>query len=126
MVLVPLSRLLLWEAGGLGGDIGSRLSLSDLGSDSSQESSTLELPSGDTLDTLVSLPVSRCWVLPPSSWSEIFVFRGYTGADLVFPSHCSQFKCFEIEIKTGADGDSIQFILSMFCSPKEKAWLNIE
>ena len=76
MVLAPLSRLLLWEAGGLGGDIGSRLSLSDLGSDSSQESSTLELPSGETFDTLVSLPVSRCWVLPPSSCSESFVFRG--------------------------------------------------
>ena len=74
MVLVPLSRLLLWEAGGLGGDIGSRLSLSDLGSDSSQESSTLELPSGDTLDTLVSLllvtPVSSRCVLLASSWRE--------------------------------------------------------
>ena len=87
MVLAPLwlSRLLLWEAGGLGGDIGSRLSLSDLGRDSSQESSTLELPSGETFDTLVSFPVSRCWVLPASSCSETFVFRGYTGADLVFP-----------------------------------------
>ena len=60
MVLAALSRLLLWEACGLGGDICSRLSVSDLGSDSSQESSTLELPSGDTLETLVSLPVSRC------------------------------------------------------------------
>ena len=117
MVLAPLSRLLLCEAGGLGGDItGSRLSLSDLGSDSSQESSTLELPSGETLETLVSLPVSRCWELLVSSCRESFVFRGYAGADLVFPSHCSQFKCFEIEIKTGADGDSIQFILSVFCS----------
>ena len=78
MVLAPLSRLLLCEAGGLGGDIGSRLSLSDLGSDSSQDSSTLELPSGDTLDTLVSLPVSRWRVLVLSSCSEMFVFRGYT------------------------------------------------
>ena len=74
MVLMLLSMLLLWLAPGLGGPWCSRLSVSDLGRDSSQESSTLELPSGDTLDTLVSLllvtPVSSRCVLLASSWRE--------------------------------------------------------